>query len=99
MVALLHHTATTEDHNVISFADGRETMCNHDSCAALACAVQGCLHDLLAVDVDGGGSLVKDQDLGLLDDGACDGDALALAAAQFEAGLSNDGIIALQDVR
>ena len=50
---------------------------------------------LLDLDVDGAGGVVEHQDRRVDEQGAGDGDALALAARQGVAALADDGVVAL----
>ena len=45
--------------------------------------------------VERAGGLVEDQDARVLEDGAGDGDALLLAAGEFQAALADAGVVAL----
>ena len=54
------------------------------------------LHRALALGVEGGGGLVEEQDRRVLQDGAGDGDALALAAGERHAALADHGGVALR---
>ena len=60
-------------------------MSDHDRGAAFHGSIQSLLHDLLTVLIKGRGGLVEDEDLGVLDEGAGDGDALLLAARELAA--------------
>ena len=81
----LQDFAFAEQEEDVAVADGAQAVSDHDRSAALHCPVQSLLHDLLAVLIKSGGGLVEDEDLGVLDEGAGDGDALLLAARELAA--------------
>ena len=54
------------------------------------------LHQRLALGVERAGRLVEQQDRRVAQDGAGDGDALALAAGQRHAALAEQGVVALR---
>ncbi|TLS21369.1 uncharacterized protein PpBr36_10204 [Pyricularia pennisetigena] len=56
-----------------------------DAIARLGGLAEGLLDDLFAFGVEGAGGLVEQQDLGVADEGAGDGDALPLAARELGA--------------
>ena len=58
-------------------------------------AVERRLDLALGVDVERRGRLVEDQDRRRLEDGAGDGDALLLAAGEFQAALADLGLVAV----
>ena len=57
-------------------------------------SLQGALDFPLGAGVQRAGGLVQQQDRRVLEDGAGDGDALLLAARQFQAALAHHGVIA-----
>ena len=67
--------------------------------AALHQPIEGLLDDRLALGVDRRQRLVEDQDGRVAEEGAGDGDALALAAGQAHPALAHDGLIALGQAR
>ena len=69
----------------LAVADRAQAVSDHDRRSAFHGAVEGLLHDLLALLVEGAGGLVEDQDLRVLDQGAGYGDALLLAAGELGA--------------
>ncbi len=75
--------------------DGREPVRDHERGAALRHPVERVLDFLLGVAVERGGRLVEQQDRRAFQDGARDGDALLLAAGQFQAALADFGLVAL----
>lgn len=73
-------------------------MGNHDCGSVLGDFVEGCLHNLLAADIDGARSFIEDQDFGLLDDTSCDREALALATAELDSCIATLGVVPLEIV-
>jgi hypothetical protein len=62
--------------------DGGKAVRNDDAGAARDEVIERVLDEALAFGVEAGGGLVEDEDGGVLDDGAGDGEALALAAGK-----------------
>ena len=58
-------------------------------------AVQGVLHDAFGFGVQRGGGLVQDQDRRVLEDGAGDGQALALSAGELGPAVADVRVVAL----
>ena len=54
----------------------------------------GTLDLVLGGGVDGAGGIIQDQDARVGQEGACDGQALALSAGEGDAALADDGLIA-----
>ncbi len=67
--------------------------------AAVHQAVERLLHQRFALGVECGGCLVEQQHRCVLQDGAGDGDALALAAGERDAALADLGVVALVQPR
>ena len=70
-------------------------MRDNDGGAAVASLVEGLLHGGLALRVQCRGRLVKEQEVGVADEGAGDRDALLLAARQLRAPLSHQSLVFL----
>lgn len=71
-------------------------MSNNDRSSSLHGSVEGLLHDFLTLLIEGTRGLVEDQDLGVLDQCPCDGDALLLAARElgsFESALLAETLV------
>ena len=79
-----------------AFSDRRQPMGDDERGAALHQPVERRLHQRLALRVERGGRLVEQQDRRVLQDGAGDGEALALAAGQRDAALAELGVVALR---
>jgi hypothetical protein len=67
---LLHDLPLGEHDDVVRPAHGGEPVGYGDGGAVSGGGVEGGLDDVLGADVDGGGGLVEDQDLGAPDEGA-----------------------------
>ena len=78
-----------------AFKHGREAMGDDERRAAVHQAVERLLHQRLALGIERGGRLVEQQHRRILQDGAGDGDALALAAGKRDAALADLGVVAL----
>jgi hypothetical protein len=81
--------------DAVGVADGRQAVGDHQGGAALHQPFQRRLHQRLALGVERRGGFVQQQDRRVLQEGAGDGDALALTAGQPQAGLAGAGQIAL----
>ena len=73
-----HDAPRVHDENLVGARDGREPMRDSDKRLALHQPADGALHQRLVFGVGVGGRLVEDDDGRVLQDGARDGDALAL---------------------
>ncbi len=62
MSARLDDLAAAEDENEVGLPDGGEPVGDGDGGAALLGALQGLLHNLLALCVQGRGGLIQQQD-------------------------------------
>ena len=76
-------------------AHGAEAVGDDDDGAVLHQVGQRRLNQGLALGVECGNGCVEDEDGGVFEDGAGDGQALALAAGETRAFLADDGVIAL----
>ena len=94
MRAELYDGARIDDKNQVGALDRREAMRDRDAGAAFARHVERALHEPLTFRVQSGGRLVEQQNARIADDGASDGDSLALAARQLAAARADDRRIA-----
>ena len=94
--ALLDDAAFFEDEDVVHGAERRETVGDADDGAVLGKMVDGFLDFGLGLGIEGGGGFVEDEDGGVADKGAGDGDALALAAGESGATFAERGVVALR---
>src|SRR5689334_9813965 len=94
--ALLNDLAVVDDHYLVRIADGAEAVGDDEAGAALAQAEQGLLDADLGAGVNAAGGLVQDQDSRVGQDGAGDGQELALSLAEIAGPLGEHGLIALR---
>src|SRR5690606_37693360 len=78
--AALDDAALVHDEDLVRALDGGEAVRDDEGGAAAAERAQPVADEGLALGVEAGGGLVEDEDARVGDDGARDGDALALAA-------------------
>jgi hypothetical protein len=95
----LDHAALVDDIDAVGVLHGRQAVGDQDRGAAGHQPLQRRLDLGLALGVERAGGLVEQQDRGVLQEGAGDGDALALAARQARPGLADDGVVALGQVQ
>ena len=69
----------------LAVADRAQPMSDHNRRAPFHGAVEGLLHDLLALLVEGAGGFIQDEDLRVLDQRASNGDSLLLTARELGA--------------
>ena len=91
MRAPFHHFPTINHVNDIRLLDGAEPMRDRDGGATSGGGVQSGLHDLFGFRVQGRGGFVEEEDFGVAQEGAGDGDALLLAAREHAAFAADDG--------
>ena len=84
-----------EHVNAVSVAHGREAVGDDEAGAADDQLLERALDRRLGFVVDGAGGLVQDQDARVADDGARQGDALALPAGELLAALADLGVVAV----
>ena len=77
---------------------GREAVGDDHDGPAVRDLAHVLLDDALALVVERAGRLVEDQDARIADQGAGDGDALALPARQAAAALADHGVVAFRQV-
>jgi hypothetical protein len=97
--AVFHQAAAIDGDDAVGPAHGRKTMGDNENRAALGDLFHVFLNDALALVVEGARCLVEDQDARIGDQGAGNGDALALAAGKAAAALAYDGVVALGQLK
>ena len=78
-------------------ADGEKAVGDDETGAAFHETFQCFIGGPLALGVEGGGGFVEQEDAGIGQNGAGDGDALALAAGQLGAARADDGCEAFRN--
>ena len=78
-------------------AEGGEAVGDADDGAVFGEVVDGFLDFGLGLGIERGGGFVEDEDGGVADEGAGDGDALALAAGEALAAFAEGGVVALRE--
>ena len=84
--------AVIQDKDLVGILDGRQAVSDDEGGTADHELVERILHDLLAFRIECGGRFVQDEDLRILQDRSCDGDALTLTAGEDEAAIADLGI-------
>ena len=95
MISLLHDAPVRDHRDLVGVLDGGKTVSHHDGGAALAQLVQSLLDQDLGGVVQGRGSLVQNEDGGIFQKHAGDGQSLLLSARQPHATLADDRLIAV----
>ena len=85
--ALLDDLAVVDDDDVVRVADGAQAVGDDKGGAAFHQAQEALLNARLGARVDAAGGLVEDEDVGIGEDGAGDGQQLALALAEVAGAL------------
>ena len=93
--AALDDAAFVQDDDLVGVLDGAEAVGDGDGGAAGHELLEGLLDAALGLGVERGGGLVEDEDGRVLEDGAGDADALALAAGELDAPVADIGVVAL----
>src|SRR5271165_7462790 len=94
MRSLLHDASALEHDQPIHARDGREPMRNGNDGLAGHEGAQARLNGGFHLAVERGSSLIEHQDWRILEDDACNGDALALPARELDAALANLRVVA-----
>ena len=92
MFALLDNPAFVHHHNLIGLLDGREAVCHHQSGTLLHEFIECGLHQAFGFGVERAGGFVQNQDGHVFQQGAGDGDTLALTAGKFETVFADFGL-------
>jgi len=90
----LEDLALFYDENLVGATDGGEAVGDHEGGAALHEEVEAVLDEGLGFGVERARGLVEYEDAGVGEDGARDGEALALTAGELDAALADDGVVA-----
>ena len=95
VAATLDDFALVHDADLVRAADGGEAVGDDDRCAVAHEAFQCLLDEPFRFRVERRGGLVEDEQRGILEDGAGDADALALAAGELAAAVADVRVVAL----
>src|SRR5919201_3392490 len=95
VAAVLDQPAAFDGHDAVGRPYGRQAMRDDKDRAPLGDPLHVLLDHPLAFVIEGARCLVEDQDAGIGDERARDGDALTLPAGQAATALADDGVIAL----
>ena len=95
VVALLQNLALGEHDDVIRVLDGGQAVGYDEHGADVHHLFKGILNQKLRFRIDVGGGLVEDHDLGLMNDGAGEGEELALAGGEVVTPLPHDLVQAI----
>lgn len=96
---MLNYISLVNYEEPLAISDGTKSVSNNDRSSPLHGSVEGLLHDFLTLLIEGTRGLVEDQDLGVLDQGSGDGDALLLATGKlgsFETALFVETFVKLE---
>ena len=94
MGAALHGPAALDGHDLVGVLDGREAVRDHKRGAPVRQAGERLLYRVLALVVERTRGLVQHKNLGILEEHACDGDTLLLAAGETRTALAHLGLVA-----
>ncbi len=96
MGAAFDDGSARHDENLIAAANGGKPVGDDDGGAIFHELIQGFLHEALAFGIEAAGGFIEDEDGRIREDGACNGEALALAAGDLRTALTHEGIVALR---
>lgn len=82
MRAVFDNTSLIKDVNHVGVLDRAQPMRNGDRGSSLSGRVEGCLHDFFRLRVEGRGCFVEEENFGVAQKGASDGDTLLLTAGK-----------------
>ena len=90
--------AAVHDDDAVSVAHGGEAVGDDQRCLAGHQAFEGVLDEAFAFAIERTGGFIEQQDGGIAQDGAGDGEALALAARQARAGFAEEAVDAIGEL-
>ena len=96
VAAAFHDPAVVENEDAVGMADGGETVGDDQAGAAVHEPFERFVDEALALGIEGGGGLVEQENARIGEDGAGDGDALALAAGELGAARADEGFVTLR---
>ena len=98
LCAGLRNTPILHYIDAVGVGDGRQAVRDHQHRFALGKLRKGCLHLSFVIRVGKGGGLVQNQDGGIFQHGAGNGNALLLAAGQIHALGADNGMDARREL-
>ena len=96
--ALFDDAALVEDVDAVGIADGGEAVGDDDGAAVLHEGVEGFLNEAFCFRIDGSGGFVEEEDGGIFEEGAGDGEALFFSAGEFHAAFADVRVEAFGEV-
>ncbi len=90
-----HYVSVVEDDNEVGMSDGAESVGDDEASAVLHELAERLLNKLFALRIEVAGGFIEDEDFGICEDGACDGESLALPSAEFDTPFTDDGVVAV----
>lgn len=97
--ALGDDLAVLEDVDAVAVANGAEAVGDGDGGAIGGELVEGFLDLSFGDGVHGGGGFVHEEDVGIAEEGAGEGEALALTTGELHAVFAEEGVVALGEAR
>src|SRR6266404_1247909 len=91
--AAFNDAAGFDNQNLFGAANGREPMRNYERCAAAHEVTQTFLNERFRLRIQTGSGFIENEDAGISENGASDGDALLLSSGKFYAAFADDGIV------
>lgn len=96
MCPFLDINTAPENQNAMGAPNGGQPVCNHNCGVIFGDAIKGCLNYLLSTDVNCASRFIQNQNGRLFHDASSNGQTLSLAATQFGAVLSHNGVVPLE---
>ena len=99
MGAALHNVTMLHHNDLSGILNCAESVGDDDDglLATLDEGVDSFLHLMLTLSVQSGSCFIEEQNLGLTDEGSCDGDTLLLSTGKLDTTLSNNSIINIRE--
>jgi len=95
----LSDAALHKDSDLVSVAGGRDAVGDEDRSSSLHDTGESLENALLGVGIDGGQSVVKDENARIADDSPCDGRALFLATGEGDSAFSHHCVEAARELK
>mmetsp|Transcript_41162 Transcript_41162/g.64307 ORF Transcript_41162/g.64307 Transcript_41162/m.64307 type:complete len:368 (-) Transcript_41162:934-2037(-) len=96
MGSLLHYLAALDNRNDVRIADGGQPVCHNNASPANHQAIQSLLDKLLALSIQRACSLVKQEDLRILEQGTSNSNALLLSPRKHDSTFTTLSIVTLR---